>query len=195
MAAHFGLSERDCLRALIRKQVIPLILLGIFAWLIATQIGSLDIASTLRAVRDIAGWQWLAALIFCAISFFAVGRLEELVHRLMMLPTASVSAQVTGIAAIGTAQVTGFGLLTGTLARWRMLPQANLWTAARVTGAVSLSFMAALAVIAALAVLVVRPDLPQAELVASLTLGLTIALVGTSIWRPRAVLRMWMPSL
>ena len=195
MAAHNGMSERACLRVLIRKQAIPLILLAIFTWLAAGQIGNIDLIGTMRAVQDIAVWQWLAAVLFCAASFFAVGRMEELVHRLMQLPTGTGMAQITGIASIGTAQVTGFGLLTGTLARWRMLPGANLWTAARLTGTVSLSFMAGLAVIAATSVLLVRPDLPRAEVVAAIGLLAALGLAGLSVWRPRALMRLWMPSL
>ena len=195
MAAHIGLSERECLRGLVRKQAIPLILICVFAWLVSTRMADIDLHGILGAVGNIALWQWGAAVVFCAISFFAVGRMELVLHRIMSLDTSAGMAQLTGIAAVGSAQLTGFGLLTGTLARWRMMPDASLWSAARVTGAVSLTFMATLGVLAAIAVLIVQPDLPRATPFAALALGGVLAVIAMSIWRPRGLLRLWMPSL
>jgi phosphatidylglycerol lysyltransferase len=115
-------DNRACLRALLSKQVVPLALLGIVSVLVVQRIGHLDLHDVLVALRQIAPVQWIVALCAATVSFYAVGRMELVLHRLLGLQTPSGQAQLTGFTAVATAQFAGFGLLTGTLARWRMLP-------------------------------------------------------------------------
>ncbi|MCB1329671.1 MAG: hypothetical protein KDK28_09575, partial [Maritimibacter sp.] len=63
----------------------------------------------------------------------------------------------TGAAAIAVAQTIGMGTLTGALVRWRLLPGLGLAGALRLSVAVSLSFLAAWAVLTALALVALPP--------------------------------------
>lgn len=188
-------NERDCLRSLLSKQLVPLVLLIVFGWLIVTKASSLDFASIFAAVHAITPVQWGVAVLAACVSFWAIGRMDAVVHRLMGTGTPDHIAQLSGIASVATAQLTGFGLLTGTLARWRVLPDINLWRAAQITGAVSASFMLALGVISALMVLIVGPDIPFARLIALAGLVFAAALVTGSVWQPRGLIRLRLPSL
>ncbi len=188
-------TERDCLRGLLSRQLVPLALLIGFVALIAGKAAELDLASVLTAVAAIGPLQWLAACLGAAASFWAVGRMEVLVHRLMGTGTAPHVARITGVAAVATAQITGFGLLTGTLARWRLLPGISLWKAAQITGMISLCFMLALGVLAAMMVLATGPDIAFARPLAGAACLALALLVAASLWRPRWLMRLPLPPL
>ncbi len=154
-------GNRECLRGLISRQWMPFLLLIAFGFLVANRAQNLNFGEILGAVEQIAPLQWIAALGAAVISFWAVGRMELIIHRVLNTDVPDRVARLSGIASVATAQITGFGLLTGTLARWRILRDASLWQAAKVTVAVCMSFMAALAVLAALMVLWSRPDIAE----------------------------------
>lgn len=188
-------TERDCLRSLMSKQLVPLVLLITFAWLIVTKASSLDFNGIFAAVHAIAPQQWGAAVFAACVSFWAIGRMDAVVHRLMGTGTPDHIAQLSGIASVATAQLTGFGLLTGTLARWRVLPDISLWRAAQITGAVSASFMLALGVISALMVLITGPGIPFDRVLALAGLVFVASLIAGSLWRPRRLMRFKLPPL
>ncbi|MCG6903963.1 MAG: phosphatidylglycerol lysyltransferase domain-containing protein [Rhodobacter sp.] len=188
-------SDKDCLRALLLKQLVPLSLLVGIAALMTGAAADLDIAGIVTATSAIAPLQWVQAACAACVSFWAVGRMEIAVHRLIGADTAASDAQRSGIASVATAQLTGFGLLTGTLARWRTLPDITLWRAAAITGAVSASFMLALAVLVAVMVLIHGPEIAMARPIAAAWLVGMVALVACTIWRPRVLFRAWLPPL
>ncbi len=94
--------------------------------------------------------QWIAAAGATAVSFWAIGSYDLVMHRHLRTGVPSRVAQVSGAGSIALAQVLGMGMVTGALARWRMLSGAQPGMAAAVTGTVALSFMAAWALIAVL---------------------------------------------
>lgn len=188
-------SERDCLRTLLSKQLVPAVLLVVFGAIILHSAAGLDFDAIFTAVRDIGPLQWGVAVIGAAVSFWAIGRMDVIAHRLLDTGVPARVAQLSGIASVATAQLTGFGLLTGTLARWRVLPEVSLWKAAHITGVVSAIFMISLGVLAATMVLAVGPDLPLARPLAIAGLLVFAALVASSVWRPRGLLRFRLPPL
>jgi len=188
-------TERDFLRALLSKQMLPLSLLLGFTWVIATKAQDLDFPSIQQAIHDIAPTRWASAILFTMLSFWSVGRMETVVHRLLGTDLPGRTVQAAGIASVATAQLTGFGLLTGTLARWRALPDISLWKAAQITGAVSLSFMLALGVLTAFMTLVAGPDMMFSRLLALLGLFGFGGLLAISLWRPRALMRVKLPPV
>jgi len=188
-------SERDCLRALLSKQLLPLALLLVFAWLIIQKSQELDFQSIFQAVHAITPVQWTTAIAAAAVSFWAIGRMDLVIHRLLGTGISDTTAQLSGIASVATAQLTGFGLLTGTLARWRVLPDVSLWKAAQITGAVSASFMIALGVLASAMVVVVGPEIMWSRPIAAIALCATLGLVAATLWRPRRLLRAKLPPL
>jgi phosphatidylglycerol lysyltransferase len=76
---------------------------------------------------------------------------------------------------------------------------AGLWDAARVTALVSVTFMVALAVLGAVMLLVmggqIAPDMPWPRVVALAMLAGFAALIAVSLWRPRFLLRLYLPPL
>ncbi|MDJ0827846.1 MAG: phosphatidylglycerol lysyltransferase domain-containing protein [Rhodobacter sp.] len=188
-------DARDCLRALAARQSLPLILLIGFAWLVAERAADIDIAAVLGDIGDIDPGTWAASGLAAAISFWAVGRMEWVVHRLAGTGAAPHAAQVAGITSIATAQMAGFGLLTGTLARWRMLPSISVWQAVRITVLVSGSFMAALIVLCAVMAALAGPDIPYGRPAAFAILGLAAMVVVVSLWPPFRLRHMKLPPV
>lgn len=183
------------LRGLILRQIGPLVVLLVVGWLILRQAAAFDPAAILAAARAIAPAQWLVALLATIGSFWAFGRFESVMHRLDGTGTPRRYARLTGIAAVGAAQLTGFGLLTGTLARWRMLPDRSLWQVTRLTVAVSVVFMACLGVLTALFVALTDLAGPGLRLLAALAVPAALALSALSLWRPRRFLSLRLPPV
>lgn len=188
-------DEKACLRALLSKQLVPLVLLLVVGGFIWHKASTLDFASIFAAVSAINPFQWTIAAIASAISFYAIGRMDAVVHRLLDTGVSPQAAQLSGIASVATAQITGFGLLTGTLARWRVLSGVSLWQAAAITGAVSVTFMVSLAALVSIATLIVGPDIPGARAISMTALLIILGLVASTVWKPRWLMRIQMPPL
>ena len=94
---------------------------------------------------------WLMAIAATLVSFLAVARCDALFHGLLGTGIGARRASVTGVASMAPAQIPGYGLITGTRARWRALPELPFRDALRMTNYVSFSFIAALVVISACA--------------------------------------------
>ncbi|MDJ0628847.1 MAG: GNAT family N-acetyltransferase [Rhodobacter sp.] len=184
-----------CLRQLCLKQLVPMALLVAFGWIICRKAATLDFAAITDAVSAIPAEKWAVSTLAAAISFWAIGRMDLVVHRLMGTGVSPLTAQLSGISSVATAQLTGFGLLTGTLARWRVLPQMTLWQAAKITGAVSVAFMAALAALCAAMVAIAGPGIPFAQPVAIAVLTLAVPALGLSVWRPHRFRQLRLPPL
>ncbi|WP_156026491.1 phosphatidylglycerol lysyltransferase domain-containing protein [Sulfitobacter donghicola] len=100
-------------------------------------------------------WQiWIGGLICTALSFFALGQYDDLAHRQLGTGMSQNHSRVSGMTAIALAQTIGFGMLTGAVCRWRMLPTLGASRALALSAFVSLSFIMALVVLTALACLV-----------------------------------------
>ena len=183
------------LRRLFIKQALPLGLIAISVWLFHSHAADLDVPGILAATRAIPPIAWAGAIAAMLVSFWAVGRYDAAIHRLMNTGVDGSEAQRAGITAVATAQTTGFGLLVGGLVRWRMMPQLTLWQSARVTTAVTISFMAALVVIGALAVLWLGDSGPVPMGIAVVVLAAALALAGCSLWRPKCILHIALPPL
>lgn len=96
-----------------------------------------------NAFGDIPILGWLGAIAATLVSFAALGRYDVIVHRHLKTGVPEHNAQTSGAAAVALSQFLGFGLITGTIARWRSLPGLSTIEASAVTGLVSISFMGA----------------------------------------------------
>ena len=188
-------DEKAHLRAILSKQIVPFSMLALLVWLIWRNGVGLDFASIRASVNSITAAQWGLAVIGTILSFWAMGRMDAVAHRLIGTGHSDAHARMSGAAAVATAQMAGFGLLTGTLARWRILAGINLFDAAKVTAFVSLSFMVALGVLCAAMVLVAPTGLPWARPLAALGLILFTGFVAITLWRPQAILHLPLPPL
>lgn len=123
-------------------------------YLLDDRIAAIDLPAVAAALMRITPLQWIAATAATFVSFRALGQYDAVIHRHLGTGIGGAEAGRAGITAIAISQVLGFGLVTGALVRWRMLPGLNLRQATRLTATVTGAFLAGWAVVAALAVLV-----------------------------------------
>lgn len=135
------------------RQFWPLVAAVVFVILLGDRIAAIDLQAVAAALLRITPLQWIAAAAATCISFRALGQYDAVIHRFLGTGVGGAEAGRAGITAIAISQVLGFGLVTGALVRWRMLPGLSLWQAMRLTATVTGFFLAGWAVVAALAVL------------------------------------------
>ncbi|WP_114286074.1 phosphatidylglycerol lysyltransferase domain-containing protein [Candidatus Halocynthiibacter alkanivorans] len=177
------------------RQLLPLAVVALFAWMLRHKLAELDIPAIGNALSSVSPAQWALAALASAGSFWAVGRYDSVLHRQLGTGIDTGAARRSGAAAIALAQTLGFGPVTGALVRWRMLPELSLWQASRVSVAVSLSFLAGWSVVVAIAVLIFQPPLPLARPLAAAALGVAVFLGVVSLWPPGWLARFSPPSL
>ncbi|MBL8560719.1 MAG: DUF2156 domain-containing protein [Gemmobacter sp.] len=136
---------------LIGRAALSLAAAGLFLWLLADRLQSLDLAATRAAFTALEAWQWLAATLATGLSFWALGRYDDVMHRHLRTGRHGAASVRAGAAAIAVSQSLGLGLVTGALMRWRLLPGMSLWQATRLTAAVSGGFFLAWGIVTLLA--------------------------------------------
>ena len=123
------------------KQMLPLVALLICGGMLWARIGSLDAALVHATVAAVTPAQWMLAALATWGSFHAIGRYDAVWHRINGTGVRPARARRAGMQAIALSQFLGFGAATGSLARWRSLPELTLWQTTRITLAVTLTFM------------------------------------------------------
>ena len=158
--------------------------------LVTYEAGNLSFAEVTFAMSMVRPEQWLVAFLLTALSFLVVGQYDALFHRWLQTGVSASRARLSGMAAIALAQTVGMGLLSGTLARWRCLPEINITTALKVTNYVSMSFMAALGIIIAAVLLLAEPSQAHSGVAFFATLAVAATLFAgvLSLVRPH-----WLP--
>lgn len=136
------------------RQLWPLAGAIVVLSLLGDRIAAIDLPAVAAALMRITPLQWIAAAAATFVSFRALGRYDAVIHRHLGTGIGGAEAGRAGITAIAISQVLGFGLVTGALVRWRMLPGLSLWQATRLTATVTGAFLGGWAVVAALAVLI-----------------------------------------
>ncbi len=94
---------------------------------------------------------WVLAAAFTGLSFYAIGRYDGVAHTHLQTGIPQVQARSSGTIAIAVAQTLGFGLFTGALVRWRLLPSLSLSRALTLSAFVSVSFILGWMIVTALA--------------------------------------------
>ncbi|MGI3167690.1 phosphatidylglycerol lysyltransferase domain-containing protein [Pseudooceanicola sp. C21-150M6] len=162
---------------------LPLVVGGLCLWLLREKLAGLDFHAVTDVVRHTSALQWVAALLATAVSFWAIGTYDAVLHRHLRTGVPARMARITGAGSIAIAQVLGMGIVTGALARWRMLQGTSPKQAAALTGAVSASFLIAWAVLAVAAACFL-PGKALPILFTPLVLALIIGLPALSLLRP-----------
>jgi|TARA_B110000908_G_scaffold135477_1_gene160282 phosphatidylglycerol lysyltransferase len=111
-------------------------------------------ASFPSQLADIHWAAWTAAFALTAISLWTVGRYDGVAHQHFATRVPQHQARAAGTISITLAQTLGFGVFTGALARWRMLPDVSLTTSLKLSAFVSVSFMLCWAFVTAITCLV-----------------------------------------
>lgn len=132
----------------------PLCILAGCAYALSLRVTPEAIAKLPEHVAAIAPWQWAVAMVLTTISFYAVGSYDILAHRYLGTNLPDRAARITGSVGIAVGQTLGFGMFTGALARWRMMPALGMTGALKLSAFVSVSFVLAwLVVFSAVALL------------------------------------------
>lgn len=142
---------------------------AVFCGLLWARLRGMEMAAVVAALARVTPLRWAGAVAATGISFWAVGRYDDAVHRHLATGVPAAQARRAGVCGIALSQLLGMGVVTGTLVRWRMLPSLSLLQAGRLTLAVSLLFLAGWALVTAGAVLALGgPFQPVAVLVLAL---------------------------
>ena len=119
-------------------------------YLLSQQVTAETIAQVPGLVSAVSPVAWLGAIALTFVSFWAVGRYDGIAHQLIGTGVPQGKARLSGALSIGVAQSLGLGVITGAIARWRILPDLSPLQAGALSTFVSLSFMAACVVWTAL---------------------------------------------
>ncbi|WP_188754165.1 DUF2156 domain-containing protein [Wenxinia marina] len=116
-------------------------------WLLAQAAAGVDLAALRAALAQVGAGQWAVAAAATAVSLWSMGHLDRVVHRWLGTGVAGPRARRAGMVGVAIGQTVGFGLVSGTLARWRALPGTDLATAGLVALGASLAFFGATALL------------------------------------------------
>ncbi|WP_292021267.1 phosphatidylglycerol lysyltransferase domain-containing protein [Maritimibacter sp. UBA3975] len=182
-------------RAVLLRQITPLVVFGVLALLLRDRIAELDLAHIRASLGTVGPVRWALGIVLTGISFWALGQYDVVVHRLVGRDTDPRRAARSGMTAIAVGQTVGMGTLTGTFVRWRMLPGLGLLDATRISAIVTMSFFAAWAVLTAMSVLTFGVAVPYATPAAVAILILAYLCILLSVWRPGPLARWPLPPL
>ena len=118
-------------------------------WVLHERLGDMDLRGLWDAAAQLSWMNWVGALIATAVSIWAVGRYDTVAHRHLGTGVADAPGRRAGMCAIAFSQTVGFGVVTGSFARWRLIPGLSPIVAVQLTGFVALSFLTALALLIA----------------------------------------------
>lgn len=172
----------------LQKQFLPIGIACLCAFLVLNRLDGVNLAEVASSIRAVTAGQWTLAIFATAISFIAIGQYDALFHRWLKTGVTSRRAATSGVAAIALAQTLGMGLASGTLARWRALPEISLATSLKVTNYVSFSFMAGLGLLSVLVLALPGAGHIGASWTSLLATLIVLAAVNLSVLQPS-----WLP--
>jgi phosphatidylglycerol lysyltransferase len=146
----------------------------VFLSLLAERLGDAGPDQVAAAIAEIGAVPLALAALATAVSFLAVAGYDLAWHRYLCTGVEPYRAHRAGFAAIAIGQTVGFGIFSGALVRWRMLPELGLMAATRLSVLVAVSFLLAWAVLTSVCLLV----LPDAPFVGIAPYGLGLAILG-----------------
>ena len=164
----------------------------VFGWLLVNRLSEIKVDDLGAHFFAATNGQWLTALIATAVSFWAVGHYDGVIHQHLATGARASDARRAGATAIAVSQTLGLGVITGAILRWRMLPDQSLWQATKITGLVALFFLLGWAVVTSV-VLVIVPLAPFKP-IAFCTLAIATCLALISGFRRSQVQVNW-PNL
>lgn len=166
------------------RQVVPLGVMVIAFWILQDRLSDLDFAQINRTLIQVEPAQWAGAAIATAVSFWAVGQYDAMMHQILQTGVGKRTARISGSVAIAIAQFSGFGVVSGALVRWRLLPDMSFKDAGRVSLTVSLCFLAGWAGFASIIIVAFGPDVWSAQMLARCGIALIAVLLVLSLLQP-----------
>jgi phosphatidylglycerol lysyltransferase len=183
------------LRRAVLRQLLPIGLTIGLVVLLWQRAGGLDLPYIYTSLKTVSPQQWLGAAMFSVISFWALGKYDGVVHRLIGTDVSSKAAERAGITAIALSQTVGLGVISSAFVRWRMLPDLSLMQSMRISAIVAASFLSAWAVVASLIALTVPMTLPWAGWIAWVVLAGAAVFAALSVLRPSIMAALHIPPL
>lgn len=183
------------LARLVLRQGLPILAVLALLPFFAGWLQGLDFSAGWEGLQGLPGGRWLGAACMTVVSFWAVGRYDQAIHRWLATGQDEDAAQGAGVTAIAVGQSTGFGLIVGALLRWRMLPGLGLARAIAVTASVALSFLAGWGLFTSLCLLLLPSALPYADAVGLIGLAGALGVVALCLWPPRTGRLPRLPSI
>lgn len=169
------------------RAALPLFIGAVCIWLVQRQLGAGALPEIGTALTRLSVGQWAAAALATAVSFWAVGQYDVLIHRHLATGYGARPAGIAGSASIALGQLLGMGIIVGGLARWRMLPGLSPTQAMRVTLTVTAWFFFGLVGVFAL-VSLVSPVAVLPGSVALFLLGSVFLVIMRAFLNPRLTL-------
>lgn len=166
------------------RRGLPFVIALFVLYLARDGLAALDWRAVRAAAGSVSPGQWALSALATGVSFLALGRYDQVVHAALGTGIDPWRARLSGMAAIAISQMTGAGLLTGTLTRWRLVPELTLADAGRVTLTVTVSFLMSWAALTGAALLLLGPAAPGLTLCAGTGLGVAGVFLVLSILRP-----------
>ncbi len=146
----------------------------VFLSLLVERLGDAGVGQVAAAIAGIGALPLAWAALATLISFLTVAGYDLAWHRHLGTGVEPERARRAGFAAIAIGQTVGFGVVSGALVRWRMLPELGLMAATRLSVLVAVSFMFALAIVTSTCLLL----LPAAPFAGLAPFGLGLAILG-----------------
>lgn len=173
---------------------LTLVCLALFTGLIADRLRAVDFSAVWGTVCAVAVQDWMVAALATAVSFRAIADYDLAVHRFFAMPVSAAEARRAGFAAIAVSQTLGFGIVTGTILRLRLLPNLSLVEVTRHSVGVMVFFLIGWASVTA-GVMALLPAHP-AQGVAWLVLAvLAVLATACTLRQPRPTGRRRLPNL
>ncbi len=122
-------------------------------WVLQDRVALPSLGDLEALLREVPMINWAGALAATFVSFWALGRYDSVAHRHLATGLDGPRARKAGVAAIALSQTVGFGLVSGSYARWRLLPGLTPLQSVQLTTFVAMTFLAALAAVCGLACL------------------------------------------
>ena len=165
------------------RHIIPFGIGAACLWALNNQLSDIDFGTLWASVKSVSPMQWGLALLFTAISFFAVARYDVVAHRHFQTGISGRRATITGGSAVALGQTLGMGAVVGGFVRWRMLSGLGVVKAAKITAFVTLCFMASWAIVTSAAIVVApMADIPLS--VPMCALAIAMGLMAMSFFKP-----------
>ena len=183
---------------LILRQIGPWSVAALVVFLLRDRVMALDVGRVIDCVLAVSAGDWAMAVLATGISFWAIGRYDGVLHGIIGTGVCTRAARITGATAIALSQTLGFGVVTGSLVRWRLLPSLGAAGAAQLTILVTASFLAGWLVVTGLTLLILPSGEPVYQYAGIAAVGLCFGAMALSIWPPRLSFRgraLRLPSL
>jgi phosphatidylglycerol lysyltransferase len=187
-------SVRTSVSPVGRRIALAVLVMHVAVFFLSRQLAELDVAAMIVSFQAIPVTGWIMAALATMGSFWAVGRYDRVVHMATGTGVRPGRAGRAGILAIALSQTIGLGAVTGSLIRWRLLPELGAKGAAKLSVTVALSFLFAIAPLLALVILSGGPEVEAMRPFAFAVLALSFAAVLFILWPPGFAARWPRPS-